>query len=878
MSVGRIYVYSAPGYDTLWERTVGSTTTEGRGKFKVGHTTHKDVWVRIKQQTGTMHPTQEGIELHVDVEAVRHDGTDFKDHAVHAVLVQQGIRHDSEVFEATLDEINAAIASVKSGHAFDAERTTDFKPRPEQDDAVDQSVAYFTTHAHDSHPPRMLWNAKMRFGKTFTAYQLARSMGWRRILVLTYKPAVRNAWRDDLASHVDFAGWEFADRNHEVDPHTAAPLVRFTSFQDLLHKKNGRWVVKEHIEEIVAENWDCVVLDEFHFGSWQGAAHEVTTPAEEFSDAKAARAAEAAAEAVEEIEAETRAGDIRLYAAGDEEDSDIDVDLSIEDLKLSAGNFLYLSGTPFKALTEGEFNEDAIFNWTYPDEQREKRTWGSKPEQDGPNPYAELPQMQMFTYALPGMADEEELALDGSVNLSEFFKAGVTDGGQIRKAKARDNLGNYVFVNADKVNGFLDMLHGVFKEDDKKRMAFDSVVGAPFPYSDGRFAKAVEHTVWFMPDVASAFAMKNALTAHPRFKHFLVHVAAGNGAGMGATAKVPVDDMLDKARKQGKPTITLSVGKLMTGVTVPEWGAILMLRGLRSPESYFQAAFRVQSPWVIKDEQGNRTINKNVCLVFDFDPTRALSLVYEYGTKVAGGDKGKTPAGEVAELLEAMPVMAFDSGRMDPVDVNAVMDWGTAGIGAAMIARRWGSPRLIDLSEGVLEKLLANEDLLERLQQMEDFRNLREDAGKLLAKSKKVREGKKTAKEKGEPEDDETKAARKAKREQVQTLRKKLLKFLQAVPVFMYLTDHREEALVDVIRTLDPTLFERATGLTLKDFDALSEAGVFNAEVMDPAIWQFRLFEHASLDYLGLHEHEDEDRVGGWETVADRSELEPASE
>lgn len=873
MTSGRIYVYSAPGYDTIWERTVGSITIEGRGKFKVGYTTHDDVWVRIKQQTGTMHPTQEGIKLHVDTEAVRHDGTEFKDHAVHAVLVQQGIRHDSEVFEASLDELNAAIASVKSGNAFDAQRTTDFRMRPEQADAVDESAAYFTAHAHGSYPPRMLWNAKMRFGKTFTAYQLARRMGWRRILVLTYKPAVRNAWRDDLASHVDFAGWEFADREHAVDPDTPAPLVRFTSFQDLLHKKNGRWVVKEHIEEIVAENWDCVVLDEFHFGSWQGAAHEVTTPAEDISEAKAARAAEEAAESVEEIETDTRAGDIRLYAAGDEEESNIDVDLSIEDLKISARNFLYLSGTPFKALTEGEFNEYAIFNWTYPDEQREKRAWGSKPGQDGPNPYAELPQMQMFTYALPGMADEQELALDGSVNLSEFFKAGVTDGGQIRKAKARDSVASHVFVNADKVTGFLDMLHGVFNEEDRKRMAFDSVVGAPFPYSDARFAKAVEHTVWFLPNVPSAFAMKNALLSHPRFKHFLVHVAAGSGAGMGAAAKGPVDDMLDKARKQGKPTITLSVGKLMTGVTVPEWGSILMLRGLRSPESYFQAAFRVQSPWVIKDGQGNRTINKDVCFVFDFDPTRALSLVYEYGTKVAGGDKTSSPAAEVAELLEAMPVMAFDSGRMDPVDVNAVMDWGTAGVGAAMIARRWGSPRLIDLSEAVLEKLLAREDLLERLQQMEDFRNLREDAGKLLAKSKQVRAGKKAAKERGRPEDDETKAARKAKREQVLTLRKKLLKFLQAVPVFMYLTDHREEALVDVIRTLDPKLFERATGLTLKDFDALSEVGVFNSDVMDPAIWQFRLFEHASLDYLGLHEHQDEEYVGGWQSVATRTEL-----
>ncbi len=871
--MGRIYVYSAPGYDVPWERTVGSTTVEGFGKYKVGYTTHDDVWVRIKQQIGTANPTLEGVELHVDVEATRHDGSEFMDHAVHAVLVSQGVRRDSEVFEATLDEINAAIVAVKTGKAYDAQRTADFGMRPEQEAAVEQSADYYATHADDSHPPRMLWNAKMRFGKTFTTYQLARRMGWRRVLVLTYKPAVRNSWRDDLATHVDFAGWEFADRDHEVDPDTRAPLVRFTSFQDLLHKKNGRWTVKEHIEEIVAEDWDLVVLDEFHFGAWQGAAHEVTNAATaEVTEAKEARDAEAAAEERDEREAEARTGDYRIFAAGDDEESDIDVDLSLDDLRLSARNFLYLSGTPFKALTEGEFNEDAIFNWTYPDEQSAKNAWGSDDGQDSDrNPYAELPQMQMYTYALPGLAVDDADAIMGStVDLSEFFRAGVTDGGTIRKAKARDNTDNYVFAQADKVGDFLNMLHGVFKEDDRKRMAFDNAIGAPFPYKDQRFAKAVEHTVWFMPDVASAFAMKNLLATHPRFKHFLVHVAAGNGAGMGAAAKVPVDDMLTRARKEHKPTITLSVGKLMTGVTVPQWGAILMLRALKSPESYFQAAFRVQSPWKSRDENGVTRIEKDVCFVFDFDPTRALSLVYEYGTKLASADKDHrtSDAAEVAKVIEAMPVMSFDSGRMDPVSVEDIMNWGTIGTGGAMLARRWGSAKLIDLSESVLEKLLSDGDLIDRLQKMEDFRNLREEASGLLAKSKKVREGKKAAKEKGEPEDAETKAARKAKREQVQTLRKKLLKFLQAVPVFMFLTDHREEALVDVIRSFDSPLFERSTGLRLVDFETLSSVGVFNAEVMNPAIYQFRLVERSSLDYLELHEHDDEDRYGLWDTTA----------
>ena len=173
----------------------------------------------------------------------------------------------------------------------------------------------------------------------------------------------------------------------------------------------------------------------------------------------------------------------------------------------------------------------------------------------------------------------------------------------------------------------------------------------------------------------------------------------------------------------------------------------------KSPESYFQAAFRVQSPWMTRNDDGTRTIDKYTCYVFDFDPTRALSLVYQYGTKLAGGSTRTAPSDVIGELLEFLPIFAFDGGRMDSVDVNAVMDWGTAGAGAAMLARRWGSPRLIDLSEDVLRKLLADTDLVGRLEQMEDFRNLRQDATKIIAQSHKIREGKKP--QTGEAEDPE---------------------------------------------------------------------------------------------------------------------------
>jgi hypothetical protein len=208
---------------------------------------------------------------------------------------------------------------------------------------------------------------------------------------------------------------------------------------------------------------------------------------------------------------------------------------------------------------------------------------------------------------------------------------------------------------------------------------------------------------------------------------------------------------------------------------------------------------------------------------------------------------------------------------MDPVDVNAVMDWGTAGAGAAMLAKRWGSPRLIDLSESALTKLLADTDLVSRLEQMEDFRTLRQDATKIIASSQKLRQAKKpTSGGKQEPEDADTRAARKAKRDQVKSLRDKLLKFIQAVPVFMYLTDFREEALVDVIESLDTQLFERVTGLTLDDFHKLAEVGVFHPAHMNEAIWQFRLFERASLDYLGTTPEADRPRrIGLWDSTVE---------
>ena len=324
-------------------------------------------------------------------------------------------------------------------------------------------------------------------------------------------------------------------------------------------------------------------------------------------------------------------------------------DLDSAQLHLSSKHYLYLSGTPFRALTEGEFNEDAIYNWTYPDEQYAKKKWTDDPSRDPVrNPYLELPQMQMFTYALSEMGSTAiDQGADGLFDLSGYFEA--TKVGP-----------EYHFADPDRVVSFLNMLRGRLTQSATEKLLNN--FRPPFPYSDARFTAAVEHSVWFLPTVASAYAMRDALEAHPFFKDFLVHVAAGSAAKMGAEAKVPVDAMLARAAKLGKSTITLSVGKLMTGVTVPQWGAILILRSLKSPESYFQAAFRVQSPWASKNADGTRTINKHTCFVFEFDPNRALTLVYQYGTKLAGGSAKTSPADVIEELIEFLPIFAFDGG------------------------------------------------------------------------------------------------------------------------------------------------------------------------------------------------------------------------
>ena len=393
----------------------------------------------------------------------------------------------------------------------------------------------------------------------------------------------------------------------------------------------------------------------------------------------------------------------------------------------------------------------------------------------------------------------------------------------------------------------------------------------PFPYSDVRLLPHLQHSFWFLPNVAACHAMANLL-AEPQntyFHKYKVLTVAGSKAGIGLDALPPVRKAIGSGHEQG--TITLSCGKLTTGVTVPQWSSILMLRNLKSPETYFQAAFRVQSPWSQKNPNGDNPheeeVYKPVCFVFDFAPTRALRQLSEYGIGLNPSEPN--PEKAVEELVSFLPVLAYDGSHMTQVDAGGILDIAMAGTSATLLARKWESALLVNVDNDTLRRILNNEDALRAVMNIEGFRALGADVIEtVINKSEKVKETKKekgenlTDKEKKELTEEEKEY--KSKRKQIQ---EKLIKFATRIPAFMYLTDFRENTLQDVITKLEPELFRKVTGLSVEDFHLLVSLSVFNSGHMNQAVFAFRRYEDASLSYTGIDSHDGLSRIGLYDTV-----------
>jgi hypothetical protein len=397
----------------------------------------------------------------------------------------------------------------------------------------------------------------------------------------------------------------------------------------------------------------------------------------------------------------------------------------------------------------------------------------------------------------------------------------------------------------------------------------------PFPYSDVRLLPYLQHSFWFLPNVAACHAMANLLAEKQNvfWKAYDVVVAAGASAGIGLQALPPVR----KAVGSGfdTQTITLSCGKLTTGVTVPQWSSILMLRNLTSPESYFQAAFRVQSPWSIKNPNGDdpneEEILKPVCFVFDFAPTRALRQISEYGIGLSPNEPN--PENAVRELVSFLPVLAYDGANMTQIDAGGILDIAMAGTSATLLARKWESALLVNVDNDTLRRILENEEAMAAVGRIEGWRALGDNvietiinkAERIKDLKKKAKEGDLNKKEKKELSDEEKEF--KSKRKLVQ---EKLIKFATRIPAFMYLTDFRENTLQDVITKIEPDLFETVTGLTVKDFHLLVRLRVFNTEQMNAAVFAFRRYEDASLRYTGIESHDGLTHYGLYDTVVAR--------
>ena len=827
----RIYAYSI-------------ADAEHAGLLKVGQTT-RDVRQRVAEQLRT--PAILNYRIELDEPAERDDGSLFSDHDFRAALVRKGFENVRlEWMRCTVQDVKSALIELRTGQRVSGARHENFPMRREQAEAVDKTLAYYRSiwAENPNAVPRFLWNAKMRFGKTFTAYQLARRLDARRVLVVTFKPAVEDAWQTDLESHVDFDGWQYLSRMSGGDPtriDNKQPVVYFGSFQDLLGR-DAAGNIKARNEWLHTIHWDLVIFDEYHFGAWRETAKELFESEEEGIARR-----------------EARLEDVRRLK---EQIADLQEPLEQESdfLPITARAYLYLSGTPFKALATGEFIEEQIFNWTYTDEQRAKEAFAAEKPGER-NPYGALPQMRLLTYQMP----DELLAIASAgefdeFDLNAFFEATGTG------PSAR-------FRHQNDVQKWLDIIRGGYMPKSVEHLK----TGArpPFPYSDNRLLPYLQHAFWFLPNVGACHAMANLLRErHNTFwRDYQVIVAAGTSAGIGLDALPPVRKAIGGGFDT--KTITLSCGKLTTGITVPQWSSILMLRNLKSPETYFQAAFRVQSPWSIKNPNGDNPneeeILKPACFVFDFAPTRALRQLSEYGIGLSPNEPD--PENAVRELVSFLPVLAYDGANMMQIDAGGILDIAMAGTSATLLARKWESALLVNVDNDTLRRIMDNTEAMAAVERIEGWRSLGDNIIEtIINQSDKVKALKNKARDEGlsEREKKELTAEEKEYKSRRKQVQEKLIKFATRIPAFMYLTDFRENTLKDVIIRQEPELFLAVTGLTVRDFHLLVSLRVFNTEQMNQAVFAFRRYEDASLRYTGIDSHPGLTHIGLYDTVVER--------
>ncbi len=593
-----IYAYTTPG------------VSYHEGWTKIGYTEKQTVEDRIRQQT---HTADIQVELLWRDNAIFKDGSgeSFTDHDFHEYLERyKGVDRqpktewfhiDGKKSKDYFDEF------AQRNFKVDVEKGLSYVLRREQREAVEKTKAYFEKGGRE-----FLWNAKPRFGKTLTSYDLIRTMGFKNTLVVTNRPSIANSWAEDFQK---FIAWQ-------------TPLD-FVSDTDALKGKKGVMTRDEFL--------DAMGHDEEH--------HQGMVAFESLQGLKGS-----------------------VYFGGGIDKlkwiSDLHFDLLIVDEsqegvetykterafdKVHCDHILYLSGTPFKQLAKGQFSDSQIYNWSYADEQEAKENWKG----DDFNPYERLPQLAMFTYQMSPMITGEikqgasipaegEDFTDYAFDLNEFFLTNSSG----------------KFIHEEEVKKFLHAL----STNDK------------YPFSTEELREKLPHTLWLLNYVSSAKALAKLLQEDPVFKDYHVVLAAGDGKLSAEEETVKAYDKVKKAIHDYSKTITLSVGQLTVGVTIPQWCGVLMLCNMKSPSSYMQAAFRAQNPYEFIGEKGER-FRKETAYVFDFDPARTLTIYDEFANDLSkdtvdGHGTKDDRAKNIRRLLNFFPVIGEDSqGSM--VELNA---------------------------------------------------------------------------------------------------------------------------------------------------------------------------------------------------------------
>lgn len=590
------------------------------GWTKIGFT-ERDVETRIREQTQTA-GIKYDLKWHKNA---LYEGSyeTFTDKDFHGYLNKLGVKRQTgtEWFEIDPNLAKNYFNDFREnkGVLESNEDPIPYALRKEQDDAVEKTIEYFKNNLHGE----FLWNAKPRFGKTISAYDLCMKMGFKNILIVTNRPAIANSWYEDYLKFVGAnSGYYFVShvaaldgKKHvitreeflDLDIDKVRGSIEFVSLQDIKGSKYfGGDPNLDKLKELsnrrdekgnrIGILWDILIIDEAHEG-------------------------------------------VDTYK------SDIAFD------NIDRNYTLHLSGTPFKALANDKFPQDAIYNWTYADEQRSKRDWDLASEEE--NPYYPLPKLNLFTYQMSEIVRDnikEGIEIDGewenyAFDLNEFFKT-------------REN-GKFYYE--DDVDKFLDALTSMEK----------------FPFSTPELRKELKHTFWLMDRVDSAKAMGKKLRENPVFSDYEIVIAAGDGKLDDDEEFEKSYDKVVKAIRENDKTITLSVGQLTTGITIPEWTGVLMLSNVKSPSLYMQAAFRSQNPCLFVED--GKALRKENAYVFDFDPARTLTIFEEFANDLSSetsrgrGDSDRRKS-QVKELLNFFPVYGEDEdGEMIPLDAEKVL-------------------------------------------------------------------------------------------------------------------------------------------------------------------------------------------------------------